>query len=230
MSDWLLGAASALWLGVLTSVSPCPLATNIAAISYVGRRLDCPAKVLWAGLLYAAGRCLAYLGLGLVLVGSLLSAPVLSQWLQLHMNQLLGPLLLLAGMVLLDLLPVPLAGGAPRAWVQRRAETWGLAGALLLGVVFALSLCPVSAALFFGSLLPLAVKLDSRWLLPAAYGVGTAVPVVVFSLLVAGGARSVARGFGAVTRLEPHARKVTGVLFVGVGIYYALRFIFGLLP
>mgnify|MGYP006961792000 CR=1 FL=1 len=78
--------------------------------------------------------------------------------------------------------------------------------------------------------LPLAVKLDSRWLLPAAYGVGTAVPVVVFALLVAGGARSVARGFGAVTRLEPHARKVTGVLFVGVGIYYALRFIFGLLP
>lgn len=228
MADWLPVVASAFWLGILTSISPCPLATNIAAVSFLGRRLTSPRQILLSGLLYALGRTIAYMGLAVVLVASLLAAPILSQWLQESMNQLLGPILVLAGMVLLDLLPLRLPGVGGQ-WLQRRAATWELGGSLLLGVLFALSFCPVSAALFFGSLLPLALRQGSSVVVPALYGVGTAVPVVAFAVLVAAGAQSVSRTFEAVRRLEPWARQATGVIFVGIGIYYTMRYIFGII-
>ena len=104
MTEFLIGIASAFWLGILTSISPCPLATNIAAISFVGRRVGSPAKVFLAGLLYTAGRTLTYLVLGVLLVSSLLSAPYLSHVLQKYMNKALGPILILVGMVLVELI------------------------------------------------------------------------------------------------------------------------------
>jgi cytochrome c-type biogenesis protein len=106
-----LGAVSALWLGILTSLSPCPLATNIAAVSYIGRQYRSPAKVTFSGLAYVLGRMGAYLALGALLVAGLLSAPGLSMFLQKSMNKVLGPVLILAGMVLLDLLRFPTLGG-----------------------------------------------------------------------------------------------------------------------
>lgn len=224
---FLLGTA--LWLGILTSISPCPLATNIAAISFIGRRLGKPRQVLWTGLLYTAGRTLTYLSLGIVLVAGMLSVPLLSLWLQEHMNRLLGPILVVAGMFLVELLRVDVSGGKLGLWAQRRAEGWGQGGAFLLGVLFALSFCPVSAALFFGSLVPLALGAGSGVLLPSVYGVGTALPVFAFALAIAAGTRSVARAFGAVSRVEPWVRRLTGILFIAVGIHYSLRFVFGVL-
>lgn len=229
MDELALGVASALWLGILTSISPCPLATNIAAISFIGRDLGKPRQVLWTGLLYTAGRTLTYLALGMLLVTSLLSVPLLSRWLQEYMNKLLGPILIVAGMFLVELLRVDLPGDGMRQWVQRRADTWGLGGALLLGLLFALSFCPLSAALFFGSLLPLALSHDSGVLLPAVYGMGTALPVTVFAFLIAAGARSVGKAFGAVSRIEPWARRLTGALFIAIGVRYCLRHVFGFL-
>ena len=107
MTEVLLLSGSALWLGVLTSVSPCPLGTNVLAISFIGRMLVSPRKVLLAGLLYTLGRALGYLTLAFLLVSSLLSAPAVSFFLQEHMNQILGPLLVFVGMVLLGLLRQP---------------------------------------------------------------------------------------------------------------------------
>lgn len=227
MDETVVLLGSALWLGVLTSISPCPLATNIAAISFIGRKLERPRQVLWAALLYTAGRTLAYLGLGVALVAGLLSAPLLSLWLQEYMNKLLGPILVVAGMFLLDLLRVELPGMGFSRWSQRQAGRWGPAGPFVVGVLFALSFCPVSAALFFGSLVPLALTAGSGVLLPVFYGVGTAVPVVGFALLIAGGVHSVSHVFGLVGRIEPLLRQFTGALFVAIGIYYALRYIFG---
>jgi cytochrome c-type biogenesis protein len=226
MSPWLFGAASALWLGVLTSISPCPLATNVAAISFVGKRVANPRHVFLAGLAYTLGRSMTYVGLGVVLAGSLLSAPHVSFVLQKYANQLLGPVLIVVGMILLEMLHFPFPswglGDRMEGWV----EDWGIWGAGLLGVVFALSFCPVSAVLFFGSLIPLAVRHGSPVLLPSLYGVGTSVPVFFFALLVALGARSIGVTFGWLTRLERWARLLTGVVFVGVGIYYCLVYIF----
>ena len=104
MNDYLPGIISALWLGILTSISPCPLATNIAAISYISRRVGNPSQVLFTGFLYTAGRSFAYIVLGMLLVFSLLSAPFISNFLSKYMNKLLGPLLIIVGMFLLELI------------------------------------------------------------------------------------------------------------------------------
>ena len=226
MTELLLLAASAFWLGILTSVSPCPLATNIAAISFVGRRLESPRRVLAGGLLYTAGRVLTYTLLGVLLVSSVLSAPSAALLLQKYMNLVLGPVLILIGMLLLELITFGSFGAGLATRLQERAERWGLLGALLLGVVFSLSFCPLSAALFFGSLLTLAVKARSGVLLPAVYGIGTGLPVVAFAIIVALGARSIGKVFDRVALFEKWARRVTGVVFVGIGIYYTLVYIF----
>jgi cytochrome c-type biogenesis protein len=229
MTESLVGLGSALWLGILTSISPCPLATHITAVSYLSRKLNHPRQILWAGLLYTAGRAVAYLALGVVMVAGLLSVPLLSVFLQEYMNKLLGPILIVAGMFLLELLHVDASGGRLGMWAQQRADAWGSGGAFLLGMLLALSFCPLSAALFFGSLVPLAVGAGSAVVLPAVYGVGTALPVLAFAVLIAAGARTVGRAFDAATRIEPWLRQGTGALFIAVGVYYSLRYIFGII-
>jgi cytochrome c biogenesis protein CcdA len=205
------------------------MATNVAAISFVGRRVGNPRRVFLAGLFYALGRSLAYLALGVILVGGLTSVPHVSYALQKHMNRFLGPILILVGMLLLDLLQVNLPGVGIGGRMQGRVESWGVWGAGALGVIFALSFCPVSAALFFGSLLPLAVKAESSVLLPSLYGVGTALPVFIFSVLIALGTRAISEALDRLALIERWARRATGVVFVGVGIYYTLTYIFGVL-
>jgi len=229
MSGLALAAVSALWFGILTSVSPCPLATNITAISFVGRRTGSTRGVLLSGLLYTIGRALVYTAIGVLLVMSLLSAPTVSLTLQTWMNKLLGPILILAGMVMLGLLRISFRGRGMSQRLQQRVERWGLLGALGLGALFALSFCPVSATLFFGSLLPLAVKHGSGVLLPFIYGIGTAIPVVIFAIVLAFGARWLGKLFERVTQVERWMRTVTGVVFIGVGIYMSLVHVYRVL-
>ncbi len=226
MPESLLAVSTAVWLGILTSVSPCPLATNIAAISYVGRRVGSPRRVLLAGLLYTLGRAVTYAGLGLLIVLSLLSAPQTSHVLQKYMIKALGPLLILVGMVLLDLVRFRLPGFVAGEGLRARTDRMGEWGAGFLGITFALSFCPVSAALYFGSLLPLAVQTRSPVLLPSLYGIGTALPVVAFAIVIAGGVRSVGKLFDRVARVEIWVRRVTGVVFLGIGVYFCLDQIF----
>lgn len=228
MAELLVGVASALWLGILTSISPCPLATNIAAVSFVGKRVATSYSVFFSGLLYTLGRALTYLALGALLVTSLLSAPEVSHVLQKYMNKLLGPILILVGMFLLELIQLQWSGTGIGKKTQKKVEAWGIWGAFLLGVVFALSFCPVSAALFFGSLIPVALKYGSGVVIPAVYGIGTGLPVMVFAVLLALGARSVGQTYNRLVLFELWARRITGVIFIGVGIYYCLAYIFGI--
>lgn len=223
----LIGAASALWLGILTSISPCPLATNIAAISFIGKHIGSTGHVLLSGLSYTLGRAAAYIALGVLIVAGLMSIPGVSNFLQQYMNKLLGPLLIIVGMFLLELLHVNIPGVAAGDKLQEKAEKGGILGAGLLGVVFALSFCPVSAALFFGSLIPLALQHGSRFLFPALYGIGTGLPVIVFGILMALGARSIGVTFNRLTQFEWWARRLTGAVFILVGIHYSLTYIFG---
>ncbi len=225
MDGGLSGAALAAWLGILTSISPCPMATNIAAVSFIGSDAT-PRRAALCGLAYTAGRMATYLALGVVLVSGLLSSTWLSQFLQRSMNRILGPVLILAGMVLLDLLGWRSSGSETGAWLRRRAENGGVAAACLLGAAFALSFCPVSAALFFGSLVPLALKFGSPVAFPLLYGAGTGIPVLLFAGLIAFASRSVGAVFERLTRAERWGRRVTGVVFIAVGIYYVLIYIF----
>jgi cytochrome c biogenesis protein CcdA len=160
-------------------------------------------------------------------VSSLLNAPVLAQVLQKYLNQILGPLLIVIGMFLLELLSFGSRGGGAFAGLQERAARHGVWGALLLGFLFALSFCPISAALFFGSLIPLAVANRSGVLLPVAYGIGTGLPVLVVALVVALGANSIGTAFRKLSSFEAWARRITGVVFIGVGIYLTLVYVFG---
>jgi cytochrome c biogenesis protein CcdA len=229
MSEFILGAGSALWLGILTSISPCPLATNIAAISYIGRKVGNSRQVFLTGLLYTLGRTAAYLGLAFVLVASILSVPQISLFLQKTMHLVLGPILIIVGMFLLGLIQLNLGGGGMSEGLQKRVDAMGIWGALLLGVVFALTFCPTSAALFFGSLVPLSLKVNSSITLPAIYGVGTALPVMVFAVLLATSAQSVGKAYNVLGKIEWWARTITGWIFILVGIYFSLKYVFQVL-
>lgn len=217
---------TAVWLGILTSISPCPLATNVAAMSFIGKDLGSPRRVLLTGLLYTAGRSLAYAVLAALLIASVFAIPDLSFWLSTYMNKLLGPVLVLVGVILLDVLPLRFATSCVTEHSGQRLGKAGPWGAGLLGVLFALSFCPVSAALFFGSLLPLAAKNGSRILVPSAYGAGTGLPVFLFAILIAMGAQWVSRAFKQLVRFEKWARRATGLIFILVGVHYCLLYIF----
>ena len=166
MDGFIIAAGSAFWLGVLTSISPCPMATNIAAISYIGRRMGNSRQVFLTGLLYTLGRTFAYMGLAFVIVASVLSVPQISLFFQKYMHLVLGPILIIVGMFLLRLIQLNVGGGGISEKLQKRVDAIGIWGAFLLGIVFALSFCPVSAALYFGSLIPLSFKVNSSIALP----------------------------------------------------------------
>ncbi len=221
-SEYLLACGSAAWLGILCAISPCPLASNLAAIGFIGRRVRSVRRVLGSGLMYTLGRATAYAVMGSVLAGGLLTAPAISHALEKYMNLLLGPLLVLVAMVLLKLLniPVPRIGGN----VMKRLENTGAGGAFLLGVVFALSFCPTSAALFFGSLLPLAVKMRSCVTMPAIFGIATGLPVAVFAFMLAFGANKVGKAYDRLSAFEIWAQRITGVVFLAVGLYMTITF------
>jgi cytochrome c-type biogenesis protein len=228
VTELLIASLSALWLGILTSISPCPLATNVAAVSFIGRRLGSPARVFASGVLYTLGRAFTYLFLGVLLVKSLLSAPQMSFALQTNMNKILGPILVVVGLFLLGAFSFSLPSIGLSENMKSRIEKMGVGGPALLGAVFALSFCPVSAALFFGSLVPLAISSGSTVLLPSVYGIGTALPVTLFALLIASGIHSIGRVYNKIVFFELWARRITGVLFIGIGLYFCAVYIFHL--
>lgn len=225
----LAGMLAALWLGVLTSISPCPLATNIAAVSYIGKQVADVRRVLLTGIVYTLGRMVTYIGVGAIVVAGLLSVPAVSMFLQRYMILFIGPVLIIAGMFLLELIGAGLSGPGAGASAARYAERGGIGGAGLLGILFALSFCPVSAALFFGSLVPLAVSRQSIILLPSLYGIGTGLPVIAFAVLIAAGAKSVGVVFNRLTVFEWWARRVTGLVFIGVGMYLTMKSLIAIL-
>ncbi|MHC4957740.1 MAG: aromatic aminobenezylarsenical efflux permease ArsG family transporter [Planctomycetota bacterium] len=227
--ELMLAAGSALWVGLLTAISPCPLATNVAAISFIGRGVARPSAVVVTGVLYALGRSLVYVVLAVLLVSSLLSAPAVAHALERWVNRLIGPLLVVVGMFLLGLIRWTGRGSSLGARVGERVKGWGALGGLALGVLFALSFCPVSAALYFGTLIPLAVKSDSRVLLPLVYGAGTALPVLAFAVVIALGTNALGRAYERVAHVERWARRITGGVFVLAGTYLTLVYVYRVL-
>jgi cytochrome c-type biogenesis protein len=215
----------ALGLGIWTAVQPCPMATNIAAISYLGRRADSPRWVLLAGLLYALGQALVYVVLAIVLLGSLHAARV-SVFLQTNGNRLIGPVLVLLGMFFLELIPMIWPGPGVSEKMRKRVDDLGVWAALPLGMFFALAFCPVSAAYFFITLFRLLTSYDSRVILPSVYGLGTALPVVVVAVLVALGARAAGKAFNVLTQTVWWMQRAAGVVCLAIGIHYSLKYIF----
>jgi len=247
MVTYLLYIGAALYLGLLTSISPCPLATNIAAISYVGRKVGDSRWVMAAGLLYTLGRCLLYLSLAVLLATTAMSVPAVSLFLQKYMHLVLGPIFLLLGTFLVGLVTISGGGAVMSEGMQKRIDAMGIWGALLLGVLFAIAFCPTSAAWFFGLIalllgseagavtamltkigisLPEASLPGGMVILPLVYGIGTAVPVLLVAFLLAYSAKSVGKTYNILSKIEWWARQITGWVFVLAGIYFSLAYAF----
>ncbi|UCE53849.1 MAG: sulfite exporter TauE/SafE family protein [Desulfobacterales bacterium] len=219
--ELLIGIGTALWLGIMTSISPCPLATNVAAISFLAKKITHLFFVLLSGIAYTLGRMISYAVLGSILINSVLSIPQVAQFLQRYMVKALGPILIVTGFILLEVIKLNLPGLSFSHKHHSKFVTAGAPGAFLLGALFALAFCPVSAALFFGSLIPLALKSKIGLTLPFVYGIGTGLPVLVFAVVIATGVTSLSHWFNKLTRVELYMRKITGTIFIIVGFYYA---------
>lgn len=226
--DW-ISISSAAWLGVMTAISPCPLASNVAAISFIGRQMHSKTTVISSGLLYTAGRTITYVVLGALLSAGLLASGELSRFLQKYLNEILGPLLILLGMILLGLIGSGISIHMAGESIQKKAQQHGMLYAFPLGILFALSFCPVSAGLFFGGLIPLAAKSGSTALIPLVYGVATAIPVVIFAFLIAFGSQWLGKAFNSLNKVEYFVRTATGIIFILVGIYYSLAYVYGIM-
>ncbi|HMQ77374.1 MAG TPA: aromatic aminobenezylarsenical efflux permease ArsG family transporter [Flavobacteriales bacterium] len=213
-------ALAAFALGLLTAVAPCPLATNISATAYIARELKYPRAALISGLLYTIGRALSYSVLGMVLYWGASKFHV-ARFFQSNGELFLGPILVLLGLVLLGVIKI--GSGTGDGLINRFTERFkdkGHLGALVLGVLFALAFCPYSGALFFGSLIPMTLAPNGGLHLPVIFAIGTGLPVMLFSVVMAYSANQLGRVFKAVRQVEKVMRYVAGVVFVLTGLYY----------
>jgi len=211
---------AAFLLGLLTAISPCPLATNIAALSYVSKKLESRRYTVLASVLYTAGRMVAYTLIGVLLVLIGLSASRVSLFFQDYADRFLGPLLIFFGLVMLDVIKFSIFKGRITSAIQEKIGDWGLVSSFLLGILFALAFCPYSAILFFGMLIPIALDSAGGITFPAIYGFGTGLPVILFAVALSLGVSEIGKHITRIQKFEKYFRWFAGVVFIGVGIYY----------
>jgi len=217
---------SALFLGLLTAISPCPMATNIAAIAYVSRRVTDRRYAVMTGTLYTLGRMISYSVLGILIIVAGLEIPGIASFLQDFGEQILGPLLIVVGLIMLNIDRLSFSlGGGKLSSIGGKVADRGMIGGLLLGILFALAFCPYSAVLFFGVLIPLALKTTGGVTLPAVFAIGTGLPVLVFGMLISIGVSRVSTWLNALTRAEKIIRVIVSIVFIGIGIYYVVLWI-----
>ena len=217
---------SAFLLGLITAVSPCPMATNIAAVAYVSRRATDRKYSVMAAIFYTLGRMFSYSVLGILIISIGMEIPGVALFVQDVGGQVLGPLLIVVGLIMLTIDRFSFAqGGGKLSSLGDKVAGGGVIGAFLLGALFAVAFCPYSAVLFFGVLIPLALKSAGGIALPAVYAIGTGLPVLLFGILLSLGVSRVSGWFNAVARSERIIRIVVSVIFIGVGIYYVVLWI-----
>lgn len=209
-------------LGLMTAISPCPLATNITAIGYISKNIESRKKVFYNGLLYTLGRAITYTTIGLIFffgAGEFHLSGFLQQW----GEKLLGPLLIVIGLFMigaLNFIHIPGLSSITEKMESRNNKSfWGV---VLLGIVFALAFCPYSGVLYFGMLIPMTVSSASGLYLPVIFAIGTGIPVIIFAWLIAFSVGSIGGVYNKMKTFELWFRRVVSVLFIGVGIYYVV--------
>ena len=212
---------TALLLGLLTALSPCPLATNIAAIGYIGKDIEDRRSVFRKGLLYTLGRVVAYTLLGIVLIGIIHSGASMfdvQKFIGTWGELLLGPLLIVIGLLMLfgHRLNLPQFGFNGKGEGLAKKGSWG---AFLLGVLFAMAFCPSSGMFYFGMLIPMSTTATMGYLLPVVFAVATALPVLIVAWILAYSAGEIGKFYGRVKTIERWLSIVVGVGFIIVGIY-----------
>jgi len=219
---------TAFLLGLLTSISPCPLATNIAAIGFIGKNIENRRRIFFNGLLYTLGRAVAYTALGIVLLMVLQSGSSLfgiQKFVGKYGEMLLGPALLLVGVFMLvgDRLNLPKFGFNGNGEGLARH---GGAGAFLLGMLFAMAFCPTSGVFYFGMLIPMAATATAGWLLPLVFAIATALPVLVVAWILAFSVGQIGSFCGKMQTIQKWLNRIVGGVFTAIGIYYCIIFYF----
>lgn len=215
---------SALILGLMTAVSPCPLATNITATAFISKNISSKRKVFLSGLLYSLGRGFSYTAIGLILFFGA-SKFHIARFFNQNGEKYLGPLLIIIGLIMLNSIKLNfLAKSNFQEKLSERFKDKGLLGSFLIGVVFALAFCPYSGALFFGMLIPMTVGSADGLYLPFIFAFGTGLPVILFTYLLAFTAGKVGVFYNRITKIEKVMRTVAGVVFILAGLYYVFIF------
>jgi len=214
---------TAIILGLMTAISPCPLATNISAIGFISRDLKDSKRVFLSGLVYTLGRAISYTGLALIIFfgASKMNVSMLFQgW----GEKLLGPVMILIGLFMLDVIKLKfpgLSGLTDKIGENSKNSYWST---LLLGMVFALAFCPYSGVLYFVMLIPITVASASGLYLPVLFAIATALPVIIFAWLIAYAVGNVGKLYNQIKTFELWFRRVVSIIFIGVGIYYVVIF------
>ncbi|MDF1574807.1 MAG: aromatic aminobenezylarsenical efflux permease ArsG family transporter [Bacteroidales bacterium] len=214
---------SALLLGLLIALAPCPMTINITAMGYIGKDITRPRKVFSNGVFYALGTVSAYTGLALILY---LGADQfrISTIFQQYSEYFIGPLLLLIGLYMLGLFRMNLPGISRLTQRFQNRTAFRAWDSFLVGLVFALAFCPYSGMLYFAMLIPLIITTASPWLsLPFSLAAG--IPVVIFAWLLAFTVSGVGRAFNRLKSFELWFRRVLALVFIGIGSYYIIQLI-----
>lgn len=229
LSTWLentnLPFLSAFILGLMTAISPCPMASNITAIAFIGKDINNKHKVFVSGLIYTLGRAITYTFLGLIFYFGL-SQFEISGFVQKWGEKLLGPLLIIIGFFMLDFIKINFPGLGKLSEKVEKTSRRGFWGVLLLGIVFALAFCPYSGVLYFGMLIPMTITSASGLYLPLIFAIGTGLPVIIFAWFIAYTVSGVGGVFNKVKVFEMWFRRVVSIVFIGVGIYYTIIYFF----
>ncbi len=211
-------------LGLMTAVSPCPLATNITATAYISKNISDKKVVFLSGVLYSLGRAFSYTAIGLILFFGASKFHV-SRFLNQNGEKFLGPLLIIIGLIMLNVIKINfLSNSNLTEKLSEKFKDKGLLGSFLIGLVFALAFCPYSAALYFGMLIPITVASADGLYLPIVFAFGTGLPVLLFTYLLAFSVGSVGFFYTKIARIEKVMRPVAGMVFLMTGIYYMLIF------
>lgn len=211
---------TAFLVGILTSISPCPLATNITAIAYISKDIKTPRHILLNGLFYTLGRGISYTLLAILIYFGFSSFQI-SRIFQGWGDKILGIVLIFIGLVMFGAIKINFSDKNEKfEQLKEKIAQKGFLGALLLGVIFALAFCPYSGVLFFGILIPLVLKSAESLLLPPFFTLGTGLPVIIFAFIIAFSVKRLSQAFSIVSKAEKVARYITAAIFVLVGIYY----------
>ncbi len=214
---------TALLLGLMTAISPCPLATNITAIAFISKDIDNKRRVFLNGLIYTLGRAISYTLLGLILFFGA-STFSIAGFFQSWGERLLGPLLVIIGVFMLDVIHINFPGLGKLGDRFEQNNKRGFWQVLLLGMVFALAFCPYSGVLYFGMLIPITVASPSGLYLPLIFAIATGLPVIILSWMLAYMVSEVGNFYKKLKTFEKWFRKVVAVVFIGVGLYYIFIF------
>ncbi|MFC1866164.1 aromatic aminobenezylarsenical efflux permease ArsG family transporter [Chloroflexota bacterium] len=214
---------TALFLGIMSGLGPCTMATNIAAIAYISQRLTNRRFALIASLLYSLGRMVTYTLLGILIIGIGMEVPAIRNFLEDMGAYVLGPLLLVAGILMLLAHKISFGGGGRMAALGKKFADRGLWGSFIMGVIFALAFCPYSAVLFFAVLMPMALTADAGLLLPPMFGIGSGFLVMIFGILLMVSVTAVSKWVTNLSKAERVMRILMALIFIGVGIYYIVE-------